>query len=344
MATGTKLAMAPFGRADVKEPSTLAFARHQNHSMRLLEWSLDPISMMEAYGKTQPGWEGLDDWQAEYLETEEDCLLNCTRQAGKSTTASGKAIHRLIRKDGALVIVASPKLDQSKELYRKCLRVYKALDKPIPIVHLTTLWMELANGSRIICVPDREDTIRGFSGVDFMLYDESSRISDATYLATTPMLAVSGGAKDALSTPKGKRGWWYTEWAEGEGWKRFEVPASMIKRIPKDFLAKERRRLGEDWFMQEYFCQFREVTGGIFRQADIEAMFDDNSVQPIFPDLLQAMQRQSMLDLEGAYNSGLLDQPDSYNIDASELGAIRSMHNLTSAGKTSKRPVRYKLR
>jgi hypothetical protein len=49
------------------------------------------------------------------------------------------------------------------------------------------------------------------------------------------------------------------------------VPAEQCPRIPAEFLAEERRNLGEWWFAQEYGCQFLDAETQAFRSADIEA-------------------------------------------------------------------------
>src|SRR5436190_1727587 len=76
----------------------------------------------------------------------------------------------------------------------------------------TQLRLELANGSRVVCLPGREGTIRSFGGVALLVLDEAARIPDALYRSVRPMLAVSGGRLVALSTPFGRRGWFWQEW------------------------------------------------------------------------------------------------------------------------------------
>src|SRR5207302_4542199 len=78
--------------------------------------------------------------------------------------------------------------------------------------------LELKNMSRVVCVPCREETIRGFSDIDLLIIDEAARVPDNLYRAVRPMLAVSKGRLIALSTPYGQRGWFWNAWArEGTG-------------------------------------------------------------------------------------------------------------------------------
>jgi hypothetical protein len=141
--------------------------------------------------------------------------------------------------------------------------------------------MELANGSRIISLPGDEATIRGYSGVSLLIVDEASRVVDPLYYSIRPMLAVSGGRLIALSTPYGKRGWYWEEWT-GEGpWTRVQITAHQCPRISAEFLAEEEKAIGERWYRQEYFCSFEDVIDQVFSFDDIQAACDD-SVQPLF--------------------------------------------------------------
>ena len=46
---------------------------------------------------------------------------------------------------------------------------------------------------------------------------------------------ADGGRLITLSTPAGKRGWWWEEWRSDRPWRRFEVPASQCPRISAAF-------------------------------------------------------------------------------------------------------------
>jgi hypothetical protein len=89
------------------------------------------------------------------------------------------------------------------------------------------------------------------------------------------MLAVSRGRLVALSTPFGKRGFFYEEWQGSSPWKRVRVTADQVGRITPDFLEEERLALGERWWRQEYFCSFEEVIDAVFLRSDIDAACDD---------------------------------------------------------------------
>jgi len=138
------------------------------------------------------------------------------------------------------------------------------------------------NDSRLIALPGTEGTIRGYSGVDLLIIDEAARVADELYFAVRPMLAVSGGRLIALSTPWGKRGWFYEAWMSDEDWARTRITASECPRIPADFLAEEKRTLPPMWYDSEYNCIFGDTVNSVFRGEDIDEMFRQD-VEPLFP-------------------------------------------------------------
>lgn len=199
-----------------------------------------------------------DPWQAELLHSQSrQIMLCCSRQSGKSTVTAALALKTALLDAPALILLLSPTLRQSGELFRdKVKRLYAELGKPVAIAQDSALTMELANGSRIISLPGTEETIVGYSGVKLLAIDEASLVEDSLYRSVRPMLAVSGGRLVALSTPRGKRGWFYNEWHGSGNWQRVRITAEECPRISVEFLAEERRSMGEDWYNQEYGCQF----------------------------------------------------------------------------------------
>jgi hypothetical protein len=120
---------------------------------------------------------------------------------------------------------------------------YRLLPTPAPLEAESALRFEFSNGSRVLALPGIEGTVRGYSGVNLLVIDEAARVADDLYYSVRPMLAVSGGRLIALSTPWGKRGWFFQEWT-GEGdWARFTITAHDCPRISPAFLAEERRSM-----------------------------------------------------------------------------------------------------
>lgn len=232
--------------------------------------ALDPVHFAEAAG-IRP-----DAWQADVLRSpSRRMLLNCSRQSGKSTTTALIALHTATYQASALVLLLSPSLRQSAELFRTVARQYSATGAQIPSTAESRLRLELENGSRIISLPASEATIRGFAGVDLLIVDEAARVHDDLYAAVRPMLATSNGRLIALSTPFGKRGWWSDAWHGSQDWKRVQITAEQCPRISPEFLQEERESLGQWWFEQEYRCEFLDAESSAFRSEDIEHAFRD---------------------------------------------------------------------
>lgn len=243
---------------------------------RDLSLALDPARLMEVCGLTP------DPWQRELLRsTAKQHLLLCSRQTGKSSSTAALSLWEAIYNAPALILLLSPSLRQSQELFKKVMDFYAALDSPVPVVESSTLRLTLANGSRIIALPGKEETIRGYSGVRLLVIDEASRVSDALYYSVRPMLAVSGGRMIALTTPFGKRGFFFDAWEKGTDWERVKVTAYDCPRISRAFLEEERAASGDWWFSQEYLCEFRDTTDQVFGYDLVMSAMDD-SIKPLF--------------------------------------------------------------
>ncbi len=141
--------------------------------------------------------------------------------------------------------------------------------------------MELANGSQIISLPGSEKTTRGYSAATLVVMDEASRVPDELLASVRPMLATTNGRFIALSTPAGKRGWFYESWTDGQGWERVDVKGADCPRISKDFLEEERQALGPMRFSQEYECQFINSETSVFN-TDLIQQALTNDFQPFF--------------------------------------------------------------
>ena len=228
----------------------------------------------------------LDEWQVEALTSDaRQVIFNIHRQGGKSTAAAILGLHEALTVPDAVVLAVSPGERQSKLLLRTMLRFYKLLDRPVPALIENRLSIEFANGSSIFALPGDSDTIRGFAGVTLVLADEASRIPDEMLAAVRPMLSVSNGRLVTMSTPAGRRGWWWAAWDQGgDDWERYEVPATACPRISPAWLEQERRALPASWFAAEYLCQFTDIDDAAFRGEDVDAAFSED-IRPLFAPL-----------------------------------------------------------
>ncbi len=192
------------------------------------------------------------------------------------------AMLRALHAPESTVLVLSPALRQSAELYRKCAEIYAALGRPVAADSETRLSLTLSNGSRVLSLPGRTgDTVRGYTA-DLLICDEAARVSDELYAAIRPMLATTGGRLLTLSTPAGRRGWWFEAWENGgPTWERYEVPASEVPRISSAFLEEERRSLPAWIYRSEYECSFEDLEDALFGYELVQSSITDE-VTPLF--------------------------------------------------------------
>jgi hypothetical protein len=203
-------------------------------------------------------------------------ILNCTRQWGKSTVTSVKAIHRAETRPGSMVLVASPTGRQSGEFLYKTSKLMRQAGMKVRGDGYNELSLAFPNGSRIVGLPGTEGTVRGFSSVSLLLIDEASRVDDSMYHALRPMLAVGSGDLWLMSTPYRKRGFFYEIWEHGSAdWFRVKAPAPECSRISKEFLTEELEEYGEDLYRREYLCEFLDDGGEVFDRNLLEAAIDD---------------------------------------------------------------------
>lgn len=232
--------------------------------------ALDPALLMQASGRTP------DPWQRKLLRSRSSRqLLLCARQTGKSTATAVIALHRAIYRPRSLVLLLSPGLRQSQELFRKTMEVFDSIPKTPSVVKRSAVELELINGSRVVSLPCNEGTIRGYSGAALLVIDEASRVPDELFAAVRPMIATSSGAIICLSTPFGKRGFFYEAYVNGgPRWERFKVTTEQCPRISREFLEEERQLHNANSFAQEFFCEFISTSSQVFDHDLIMAAFD----------------------------------------------------------------------
>jgi Terminase large subunit, T4likevirus-type, N-terminal len=247
---------------------------------RDLTLALDPVAFAQAAG-IEP-----DPWQANALANPpRRGLWCCSRQSGKTTTAATKALHVAAFEPGALIILVAPAQRQSAELLRTIRLLHGKVDGLPELRGDSVLRIEMENGSRILALPGDGGgkTIRGLANARLVIVDEAARVDDELFASVRPMLATNrDGAMILLSTPAGRRGAFYELWHNNDPtWTRVRVPASECPRIDPEFLAEERRELGEARYSEEYQLAFIDSDTSAFSTAIIDSAFT-NEVLPLW--------------------------------------------------------------
>lgn len=204
-------------------------------------------------------------------------ILCCCRQWGKSTITALKAVHHAVTRRDANVLIVSPSQRQSGEFLRKSREFVQRLGYEARGDGLNRVSLLLPNGSRIVGLPGERSFVRGFSKVSLLLIDEAAEVSDDHYRTVRPFLATAeSGALWLMSTPRGKRGFFWRTWDQGGSqWLRVRAAAEENPRFSPEFLLEERQELGDRWYRQEYGCEFLDTHDGLFRDEDIEAAVDE---------------------------------------------------------------------
>ncbi len=227
-----------------------------------------------------------DAWQAGYMRSASTReLLLCARGVGKTRATAARTLYRMLTRPDYRCLFFSPTQRQSTEILAYLYEMWHALGRPLagrnraPQEAATSL--KLVNGSRVLSLPDNQRGVRGFH-VDDVVFDEASQISDALYMSARPMVIRRAGRMTALTTPYGKRGWFYTAWEpawdeladtprQGGDWQATRVTAEQCGRYTAEQLAEERREMGERWYRQEYECSFESLVDCVFSAEDIAA-------------------------------------------------------------------------
>ena len=209
-----------------------------------------------------------DKWQREVLDYSGNITIRAGRQVGKSEVISEKAVRFALSNVGVVVMIIAASQRQSSLLFEKVVAKL-SLEKDVLKEKPTMTKAFLRNGSRIYCMPTGRTGhfIRGFT-IDLLVVDEAAFIPEQVWLAVTPMIAVSQklrglGFVVLLSTPFGKGGYYFNSFSDKD-FRSWHVSSEDCRRIPSDFLRKERERMSKAEYRQEYLGEFTDEFNQFF--------------------------------------------------------------------------------
>jgi len=220
-------------------------------------------------------WLTLDPWQKEYIATEKNCFLLCGRQSGKTTAASIKFGERAANNPKQIILMIAYTEKQAYALFFKTLMyleakyskmIKKGKDKP------TKHTINLTNGSQIMCYAAglEGEGLRTYT-LTSLVIDEAAPMSREVFIATMPMLSVTGGTMDILSTPRGKAGFFY-DCSKREDFTKFYVSAEDCPRHSKEFLESQKEMMSTLEYAQEYLAKFLDDLKRVFSDEWIKAV------------------------------------------------------------------------
>jgi len=219
----------------------------------------------------------LDEWQKGILKAKGDLVVCSGRQTGKSTIIAIKAADFVTTYQKKSVLIISATERQAEELFIKVLFyiqdnykqfIKKGKQRP------TKSTLRLTNGSIIRCLPTGLSGlgIRGYT-VDLLIADEAAFVPEAVWSAVTPMLLTTGGEIILISTPHGRKGYFYDCYqrgVEGQDFTTFHVNSEEImlnrpltetwdiyqREAAIKRLDLERDRMTDNQYKQEYLGVF----------------------------------------------------------------------------------------
>jgi hypothetical protein len=215
-----------------------------------------------------------DPWQIEVLASDHPRkILCCGRQTGKSTVGAVLAVHKALTMPGSTVLVVAPGERQAKLLFSKARRLYEQAGHPLPAQSQRRTGLELSNGSIVEALPAVERTTRGYS-VDLLICDEAAAVPDMDYHGILPALIAIQGEQVLLSTPRGRRGFFFELWHSDDDWQRVMVRSDQVGRIRPEDLEVFRSTMPEQFFQQEFYCEWLDTEGSLFGYDDIQAALE----------------------------------------------------------------------
>jgi hypothetical protein len=212
----------------------------------------DPIDWCQSALKFKP-----DPWQADFIRcTDQQVIVNVSRQAGKTTTAAAKVLHRALFYPGSTILLVAPAVSQASEFRVRLEDHMRLLEIEPSVREDNRRALVYKNQSRIIVIAADKDTVRGYTPA-MVIEDEAARVPVEVHEALKGSLLVSQGQHILLSTPDGMRGNFSAIWHEPQsGWTHFAATAWKNPRVKRAALEKKRAEyeaLGRLWwFEQEY--------------------------------------------------------------------------------------------
>jgi terminase large subunit-like protein len=220
------------------------------NTKREIAYRLDPARWVrEVVGITPRAW------QERFLRMPygQTALVLTARQVGKTTAAAAAMAHTALFKPGSLSVVACPALRQSGEPIRKVKDMLLKAGATLITDNKHTI--ELANGSRVMALPNNEEAIRGLTVDGWLVVDEAGYLDHDIVAALRPMRAQRPEARYVmLSTANTRTDPFWSAWeTAGEKVMRIQVTVDVDPTLySQDFLEAERRAMGDERYKREY--------------------------------------------------------------------------------------------
>jgi len=240
----------------------------------------------------------LYDWQRKWLDDESRFrVMLKSRAVGGSFLIALESFIDSMCNPNNLILLMSYTLDQSLELFRK-VKDYIKLFSNIRIRYGDEVYtfatvndkmteVEFRNGSRIISLPNSPNRARGYRA-NHVYLDEAAMFKKDFELKSALMGTTIGkeGRISLISTPKGKRGWFYQAYMsgknpdeKGEKWSVHEIHYSRAPHITQRDLEAIRSVLSPLEWEQEMELRFLDEINAVFPYEVILACCEDYELE-----------------------------------------------------------------
>ena len=189
-------------------------------------------------------------------------VIRCGRRFGKTWYAVTRILFSALKNKGDYWFV-SPTYRQSKEI---AWRLFSDLTPPGAVGkrNETELSIELINGSRIALKgADNPDSLRGV-GLDGVVLDEYAFMSPYAWKVISPILQDRKGWAIFISTPNGYNHFKDIYETDDPDYISFHFTSYDNPYLDKEELNKERARMSEENFAQEYMAEFMKRAGAVW--------------------------------------------------------------------------------
>ncbi|MCL7402036.1 MAG: terminase large subunit [Thaumarchaeota archaeon] len=218
----------------------------------------------------------LYNWQRRWIDDKSRFrIMLKSRAVGGSFTIALESIVWSLLKPLYTTILLSYSLRQSMELFRKIRELLLMLKNKWVRLGEQTYSLNIIdsesrteitfkNGSRIICLPNNPDTIRGYRA-DHIYVDEAAMFKNDLEIkaAVIPIIAGKSGRLSLISTPKGRRGWFYEAWISNI-YSKHKIHYRDSPHITNEDLEGLRKTLSHISWMQEMEMEFLEELNCLF--------------------------------------------------------------------------------
>lgn len=203
-------------------------------------------------------------------------LACCGRRFGKTEGIVRKIISigfDMTRRDLDIGWLA-PTYRQTRIAWRKLRKAMKPWMRDLCTWRKSDKTVEFPNGTLLQMLSEESgvDNLVG-DGFDYLIVDEAARIKDETIEELEPTLAANDGTLIAITSPKGKRGWFYKRWVRGMAGldpdiAAYHFPSSSSPHVSQAFLDRVKRNNPEHVWRQNYLAEWLDSYASPFPSID----------------------------------------------------------------------------